>query len=76
MTPSRSLPTEITLPSLSLNQADLKSPLVTMPFTVFRPGMSYSSKTTPRRRNSVTVFSTSSTTIEAAVVSPRFIVLL
>src|SRR5688572_24576919 len=47
------------LPSLSLNQAALLS--VNMLSTVFRPCMSYSSKTTPRFLSSATSVGTSST---------------
>src|SRR5204863_3147520 len=42
------------LPSVSLNHADLAPPAVAMPFSVFRPGMSYSSNVTPRDFKSAT----------------------
>ena len=50
------------LPSLSLNQPVLRSPIVAMPFTVLRPGKSYSSNFTPLSRSSRTEPSTSSQT--------------
>src|SRR6476661_7158207 len=50
------------LPSLSRNQAAvLPSGRVAMPPSVFRPGKSYSSKTTPAARSSATVAGTSVT---------------
>src|SRR5262249_8483689 len=49
-----------TLPSLSLNQAALPTGVLAMPSTVRRPGWSYSSNSTPRRRSSATSASTSS----------------
>ena len=42
------------LPSVSVNHAALPALLVAMPFSVFSPGKSYSSKTTPRPRSSST----------------------
>ena len=60
MTSAASLEIARMLPSLSLNQPVLRSPVVAMPFTVLSPGKSYSSNLTPLPRSSRTVLSTSS----------------
>src|SRR5437899_2965282 len=53
--------TAMMFPSLSLNHAVLAPPAVAMLFLIFMPGMSSSSKTTPRALSSATSASTSST---------------
>ena len=49
------------LPSVSLNQAAFAPPAVIAPLGLFWPGMSYSSKATPRDFSSAISRSTSST---------------
>src|SRR6266540_1265088 len=53
--------TAMMFPSLSLNHAVFAPPPVAMLFFILIPGMSYSSKTTPRAFSSATSASTSST---------------
>ena len=61
---------ERTFPSLSLNHAVLPAPNSATPSTVFSPGRSYSSKTTPRERSSASSASKSETVKPICVWSP------
>src|ERR1700758_2618478 len=54
-------------PSLSLNQAVLAPPPLTMLFSILIPGMSYSSNTTPLALSSATSATTSSTAQNAVL---------